>query len=184
MVKWVQYTKIWQKNSGDAKGSEILGVIDSLPFCANRAAVEDKGKSWVYPEMVVVDCNDPEMNFDVTMNNPSAARRRFLFVHPTVKPEYANGTSLDPSKIPEDLEDKMDLWTFEVFRMVPDTLTKSIKINVGPSKHMNIYEFTALLFEEFEKHDEKQESQRKAMEEDVTKYFPKVNAKFSRIYVY
>lgn len=157
------------KTKGDETIDEMLMVADTQPYSAEMAAAEEKGKCMVMPELLVVDCNDPKMNLEYTNNNPAAIRRRFVYIEAKVKPEYANLTALDESKIPEDLENKMDLWTFQVYKQIPRGIKDSVKTPIG-EPNVDIFGLTSILLDLFEEHDHKQDGFGQAVKEDIDKY--------------
>ncbi len=163
------------KTKGDDTIDEMLMVADTQPYSAEMAAAEEKGKCMLMPELVVVDCNDPKMNLEYTNNNPAAIRRRFIYIEAKVKEEYATLTALDESKIPEDLENKMDLWTFNVYKQRPRGIKESIKEPIG-TPNMDIFQMSSALFELFEEHDKKQDGFGVAVKENIDKYLVKAEA--------
>ncbi|APG76888.1 hypothetical protein 1 [Beihai picorna-like virus 63] len=169
------------KNKGDETIDEMLMVSDTQPFSGEVANAEDKGKCMIMPDLLVIDCNDPKMNLEFTNNNPAAIRRRFVYIEAKVKPEYATLTALDESKIPENLEDKMDLWNFRVYRQIPDGIVKSEKVSLtdGP---VDIFGLSSKLMELFAEHDVKQDGFGKAVAEDINKYLAKSESESSSIY--
>lgn len=112
------------KSRGDDIVRELTSVCDSLPFSCNMSDVKDKGKVNCLAELVVIDTNNPEMNIPQTVNNPSAYRRRFIYVEPIVKQEHRieGSNTLNPESKSEDYYDK---WTFRVITKKPIDLTKS-----------------------------------------------------------
>lgn len=90
---YIHYSELGNKNAqlvrtqGDECISELTSVIDSLPMPLNMA-FGDKGKSFFLGEMIVIDTNNPGMNLDLLFSNPSAFRRRFIYLQPTVLPEF------------------------------------------------------------------------------------------------
>lgn len=112
---------------GDPAVQELTSVIDSLPFCCDMSAVEDKGKVYCTAEMVVIDTNNPDMNIDDITQNPAAYRRRFLYIIPHVKAQYrGNGSALDPNKC-DDAENFYDRWNFDVYIEEPHGVKTSTR---------------------------------------------------------
>jgi len=100
----------------DEIAEEITSVIDAQPMLANMAEAHEKGKTWINFELVLVDTNNPTMNFTYNKMNPGAYLRRFFHVECTVKKEYSeNGTTLCQTKA-RIAKSKglhpMDLWHF------------------------------------------------------------------------
>lgn len=113
------------KVRGDDGVKELLSIVDSAPYALNYAAVEDKGKIHCLVEGVVIDTNNPGMNLELTYCNPAAYRRRFMYIRPTVRPEFCkeHSVELDPTKgKPEDYFNK---WTFDVYVMHAVSTTQS-----------------------------------------------------------
>jgi hypothetical protein len=116
---------IAKRQCSDA-ASELTSVVDCLPMVANMADVNSKGKTYVSFEMVIVDTNNKTMNFDKNKVNPSAYLRRFLFVTPSVKPEFRKDVGQGQT-VPELSYDKVkankpvaesDLWRFKIEKCV------------------------------------------------------------------
>lgn len=178
------------KSMGDPALAEMLMVSDTQPYSANQAALEDKGKCHLRPEMVIIDCNQPDMNIHLTLNNPAAIRRRFVYIHPVVKVEYrkTDSMALDPSKIPLDKEFKNDLFDFTIYREDPKDIKNSTKVYLHLDKTstssitMNIFDLSKTLIEVFKKHDDDQQRSREAAEEDIAKYLePQSESDFTEI---
>lgn len=111
------------RTRGDPAVQELTSLVDTLPFVCNMSSVEDKGRVSCLAELVVVDTNNPNLNLEYIVTNPSAYARRFIYIEPTVKQKYVKkGTSaLDP-KIEGEFYDK---WTFKVSTKVPINLKHS-----------------------------------------------------------
>lgn len=94
-------------NNPDANNrtaSRIIQVINSAPFPAVKAGVEDKHTTFPAPIAVVTSTNSDDMGMLTVSTHPAAIYRRFdLHIQPVARPEYcAEGSSnLDPSLIPE-----------------------------------------------------------------------------------
>jgi hypothetical protein len=121
------------------------------------ADLDSKGNVFVRPEICLLDCNDPGMNLEVLLNNPAAARRRILYVHPEVKPEYKlSGTCrLDVAKSLASQELPLDRWLFDVYSEEPVTIKESSKIHHLRSG--DIFALTDVLKELFKNHISAQE---------------------------
>jgi hypothetical protein len=172
---------------GDPIMEETLNVIDSAPYCVQQAVAEEKGKTHIRPDFVIVDVNDHRMNLHKMLNNPAAAARRFIYIHVTVKAEYAQiGGSLD-RKSTEKAENKMDLWNFHVYRKVPETIKKSrdetVYLEEGDSGSYDIFGFSQILFKLFENHDKEQEQFNIARQEDINKYIPRKYTRQETVHV-
>jgi hypothetical protein len=94
---------------------ELTSVLDSAPFPCNMAKLEDKGNTFFASGLVIIDTNNKDLNLSVLKKNPSAYRRRFIYVVPTVRPELRKpgSTQLD-AKAGNGLR-HFDKWTFDVF---------------------------------------------------------------------
>lgn len=97
---------------------ELISVCDSLPYSLDMSSVNDKGRFFCMPELVVIDTNNLKMNLDCVVRNISAFMRRGIFIIPTVKEAFRlpNSTMLDGSIHSDDM---MDKWHFEVYRTTP-----------------------------------------------------------------
>ena len=132
---------------------ELTSIVDSLPYAFNMSDVKDKGVTFCIPEMVCVDTNNAELNLKFLVQNPSAYKRRGVYLVPTVKPGYRisnDSCMLDGSK---DAADYMDKWTFSMYRHRPisnvDT-TKEFMLQDGPND--DIYRLYDVLKAEMERH--------------------------------
>jgi hypothetical protein len=145
------------ESRGDPVMNEILSVIDNQPYMCSMAEVENKGKVFVMPELVLMDCNDPTMNIDVVVNNPAAVKRRMLYIRPTVKPEFRkSGTCrMDQVRSLSSNIPILDRWTFDVYRMEPvDLKTSGVTRLIEGT---DIYGLTKLLNTNFHEHISQQE---------------------------
>lgn len=99
---------------GDPSVLELLSVIDSQPYCVDQAKLEDKGKSWIKFEGVVIDTNTVDMNLKVLFKNSAAYFRRLVQIDVRVKPQYAKYSgAIDTSKLDDDSM-FFDKWHFDV----------------------------------------------------------------------
>ncbi|APG76690.1 hypothetical protein [Beihai picorna-like virus 62] len=105
------------KNQGDPVMNEICSVVDSVKCHANMSGLAGTSKSDVFlsPELVLIDSNDHNLGLEHAYGAPAAQKRRFLFIVPTVKPEYRKEGSmeLDPTKGAD--ERMFDKWTFDIY---------------------------------------------------------------------
>jgi hypothetical protein len=122
------------------------------------ADLESKGKVYAMPELCVIDCNDPNMNLDVLLNNPAAVKRRIVYVVPQVKEEFKQSGScrLDVDKSLQSDTPMLDRWYFNVFNMEPTDLKNSFKKDI--LRKGDIYEFSDCVSQLFYKHVEVQET--------------------------
>lgn len=72
---------------------ELIMIRNPTPHCPDMAAIEDKGKTPVKSELLVVTTNSPYLNLFQNFETPFAIARRFPY-HIRVKPrvEYRNPT--------------------------------------------------------------------------------------------
>ena len=135
------------KSRGDDALSELTSVIDQQPHSVNMSAVNDKGRNFINPEMVLIDTNTIDMNLPHTVNNPTAFYRRMIYVRPYVKDAYRKDGSeeLDKTKHPED--EFYDKWKFTVSRRDPLNLTdfKTEILMDNASENSDICGFAKLL---------------------------------------
>jgi len=108
--------------------SELCAVIDSLPYPVPMA-FNDKGKVYANPELVAADTNVKSLNADEALNNPAAAKRRWIVCEPVVKEEYRENDCmmLDAEKAKKSPR-PMDLWYFNVSVMKAIDATRSKEI--------------------------------------------------------
>jgi hypothetical protein len=171
------------KARGDPAMSEFLSVCDNQPYMANMADVDSKGKVFVQPEMIIIDCNDPSMNLNVLLNNPAAVKRRLLYVKPIVKPEFtkAGTCRLDVAKSLASDIPVLDRWLFQVYVQEPVNNKESEKIVLKDG--IEIYELTQYLKDFFNDHIETQEKRLQiAKDINITDYLqPEVLAESGEI---
>ena len=102
-----------------AEIQELIYVVNSMPYFPNMASLEEKGKVYIAPQLVVASTNNKTLNAAQACMKPTAVLRRFPYViQPTVKNEYIidGSTRLDSSKA----AGKRDLWDFEIQRVTID----------------------------------------------------------------
>lgn len=116
------------ESQGDPQTAELTTVVDSQPMTVDMA-FEGKGKVYAHPGVVVIDTNNPELNLKYIVNNPAAYMRRFIFIKPSVLPQFRKDGSpaLDPEKALAYDGLPMDLYTFDVYLEVPDGVANSHK---------------------------------------------------------
>jgi hypothetical protein len=145
------------KMKGDPVVEELTSLIDELQFPVNMA-FEQKGKVSAFPELVIIDTNTKYMNLDVTTNNPSAYKRRFIYIEPRVKPDFRRNDStvaLDADKSINAGGDAMDRWTFKVSREHANSNTETVKeVLMHGYKDDDIYALGDLLTGIYTKHFE------------------------------
>jgi hypothetical protein len=108
---------------GDPVAKEVLSVVDCLPYRCNMAAVDDKGKVPCLADLVLIDTNNPGMNFEHVVNNCSAGWRRFLFIEVSVKEEFRkNGRNILDGSISS--ENFFDKWDYRVTIREPNGNTR------------------------------------------------------------
>lgn len=146
------------KAKGDPVMAELLSVADNQPYFCNMADLESKGKVMAIPELVLMDCNDASMNVDVIVNNPSAIRRRLVYIVPTVKPGFRKpGTSrMDQAvSLASDIP-KLDRWLFDVYTQEP--VTNVISNTVYQLRGADIYELVTWLTDSYNTHISEQKA--------------------------
>nr|ULF99974.1 MAG: polyprotein [Marnaviridae sp.] len=151
-------TSSMAKVRGDPVIQELTSVIDNVPLCLDMSSVDDKGKVFCQAEMVLIDTNNPKMNLDVLVNNPSAYMRRFIYIEPIVRPEYKNdhGPGIDKAKC-NDGKAHFDRYTFTVRTHIPVGLTATkVQDHLEKDKD-DIYHLTSLLNRMFTEHIDSQE---------------------------
>lgn len=143
-------TKARAKMGGDTVLEEITSLIDTLSFPCNTA-FGDKGKVFARPELVVMDTNNDSLNLNETNYAPAAARRRFLFVEPKVKPMYRKlgCEEIDPEKALT-APFPMHVWTFTAWYMDAQGNHNSNKRII--CEGVEIDEYTSIMYLEYTEH--------------------------------
>jgi hypothetical protein len=102
--------------------SDLINVINNVPYVPPQAAIEDKGKTPILAKLVLATTNCEHINAHEYFSCPLAVQRRLPFVvHISPKPEYINlenNVFLDPSRLPEP-NGYPDYWNIEVKKVVP-----------------------------------------------------------------
>ncbi len=101
---------------GDAILSEVLSLVDGLPFACDMSAVEDKGKVFARPEMILIDTNNPDLHVKELMYSEGAVKRRFIVIDASVLPEFRveGSTALDSRKSMAAGPNYLDRYNFTV----------------------------------------------------------------------
>lgn len=103
----------------DESISDIIRIVNNIPYIPNKAALEDKGKTPLMAELVILTTNSPELNFGSYFNYPYAAARRLKY-HIRIEPKHINNVvSLDTSFCDNDVTKYPDEWEFQVFEPKP-----------------------------------------------------------------
>jgi len=110
------------KGQNDPSLTDVLQIVNNVPFCPPQAELELKGKTPVRAEFVIGTTNTVHLNADAWFSNSVAVRRRFPWaVKVGVKPQYAKDDApnmLDPSKIPlAEIGEYMNIWNLELFKV-------------------------------------------------------------------
>lgn len=135
---------------GDPSVLELLSLIDSQPYCVNQAKLEDKGKSWVKFEAIVVDTNCPEMNIATLFKNSAAYKRRFIQIDVRVKEKYAKASGqIDTSKL-DDGSQFFDKWDFDVTEFEAETINKCVSVPIIRNK--GVHELSRYIYEKTRSH--------------------------------
>lgn len=132
---YVHYSELGNKNqniakvSGDDCVSELISVVDSLPMPLNMAFGE-KGRVFFMGECVVIDTNNKGLNLDVIFGNAAAYRRRFIYVEPSVLPEFVKegGIGIDFEKSKD--RRLIDKYSFNCYRQETVDNSKSKVVNL------------------------------------------------------
>lgn len=126
---YIHYSEVGSKHSslvmrsGDEAVNELTSVVDSVPFCCDMSDVKDKGKIHCLAELVVIDTNSPDLNLSHLVKNVAAYERRFIYINPRVKEEFAdNFGQIDPTIESGNYYDK---WTFSLYEKKPRGNMKS-----------------------------------------------------------
>lgn len=142
------------KRLGDAMLVELNSLIDGLAFNCNMA-FEGKGKIFAYPEMVLVDTNNPTMHIDSLMFCPAALYRRFIFVQAVVRDEFRkdDSTALDVQKSIDAGGNYLDRYHF----VINEYLVNGKKTKYHVLKEGDIYALTEFFTQYFRMRIDKQE---------------------------
>lgn len=146
---------------GDPINDELLSVIDNLPYPVNMA-FKDKGKIFALPELVLIDTNNPSLNFDEMYENPAAFKRRFIYIEPMVKGKWSTtgepGGDFDTSK-PGASEAGADAWLFKVTVQKPvDNIKSEEKVLLNFNNKNGASALVKLLVPMFARHIAYEES--------------------------
>jgi hypothetical protein len=142
---------------GDDAVMEFTSLGDALPYPVDRARLEDKGNCWARPEMIIVDTNNPSLNYDVLCDNKAALQRRCIYIEPKVKPQFLKKMGhceIDASKSLQ-FDDKIaDRWTFNVYKYTAVTKKHAEREDLMSmnSESDDIYALSKLFSNLFEKH--------------------------------
>nr|UNY42041.1 MAG: polyprotein [Picornavirales sp.] len=120
-------------NGCDPSLTEMLQVINNVPYVPTQADLADKGKTPVRAKFVIATTNTETLNADTYFACPLAVQRRLPFII-SIEPKDAyrrdGGPMIDPFKIPKSEPGEYpDLWRITVKRVVPRPEYK-------PSTHM------------------------------------------------
>jgi len=102
----------------DQSVSELLHIVNNVPYITNQAALDKKGTTPFLGQFVIGTTNTFDLNARSYFSYPAAARRRFPFVlKVTVKPEFANkhGNLDVKEKVPFP-----NFWNFELIEIIAD----------------------------------------------------------------
>jgi hypothetical protein len=145
------------RTKGDPLASELLEMVDNCALPVDMAGLPFKGKNFARPQLVVIDTNNSNMNFDVISFAPAAEYRRFFFIEIKVKSEFRKPgrTTLD-STIPGEHFDK---WLYRLTKREPDGNEnfKEVVYLDFDSENNGLQGFTQVLQREMKKHIEIQQ---------------------------
>nr|ULG00052.1 MAG: putative nonstructural protein [Locarnavirus sp.] len=107
----------------DPSLTEMLQVVNNVPYVPTQADLADKGKTPVRARFVIATTNTENLNAETYFACPLAVQRRLPFIINIVpRNEYKlnDGPMIDPAKIPvSETGDYPDLWRITVKRVVP-----------------------------------------------------------------
>ncbi len=118
--------------------SELLQVLDTSPYCLNMSAVEDKGKYYCVPELVMIDTNNKFLHAEKLSISPAAVLRRFIFIGMVVKEEFADGVMIDKAKSLKAGGNILDryIWTISVVKPKSKGFSEEILLTTGSVDEM------------------------------------------------
>lgn len=96
--------------------SDVMRIGNGIAWCPPQAAIEDKGRTPMLANLLMVTSNVPDLNIPIYYKASYAAMRRLKFrIEPIVKEQYAglDKISLDSSKCGGDTN-YPDYWTFKI----------------------------------------------------------------------
>lgn len=106
------------KGTEDPSLSDILQVVNNVPFSPPQASLEDKGRTPFKCELVVATTNTEDLKAHNWFNNPQAIRRRLPYVVnliPKVQYRQPGSEMLDTTKVPTTMPGYYtDLWEIVV----------------------------------------------------------------------
>ncbi|APG78521.1 hypothetical protein 1 [Wenzhou picorna-like virus 12] len=109
-------------NQGESTVSDVIALANNVPMIPDMAALEDKGKVILRPDMIIGTTNSVHLNAREAVSCPYAVNRRFpyiIVVEPKSECQNDEGC-LDPSKLEEvRVGDHFDAWNFIVYKPVP-----------------------------------------------------------------
>ncbi len=128
--KWyIQLDDIAARNkqlADDTTISEILQIINNVPYTPPQADLADKGRTPLKPEVVVGTTNVQDLNAHIYYENTLAILRRFeIHVKVVPKPEFSRDSSLgddlrmlDPTKCSVvGTEQYLNCWEFHIYKV-------------------------------------------------------------------
>lgn len=140
------------KSQGDPIITELTSLVDGTAYSCDMAFA-GKGMTYANPELVLADTNCPDLNLRFLVKNPAAYERRFFYVQPKVKPQFVDSVGLGLDKVKAAAEsDPYSLWTFDVYRFVPTSISTTVKQSV--LQDGDITAFYDTMFDVFKKHEE------------------------------
>lgn len=95
--------------------NEIIQVVNNVMFFPQMAGVDEKGRRYVAPQIVLATSNNKDINAHHAVRSPGAVLRRFPYViTPTLRSAFATDGAIDGKKA----GDNMDLWTFTIEEVI------------------------------------------------------------------
>lgn len=163
--------------SGDPQLTEFVSLIDGQPYPVNMAFA-DKGKIFAKPELVIADTNTQDLNLPWIVNNAAAVRRRFIYVEPRVKAEFATSTgAIDKSKCNDDRY-QLDRWHFNVYEELPiDAKTSARKMHISGG---DVYELQTWFAERVKYHFDSESEILESMRQTLKKKLPSNHEEYEK----
>lgn len=163
----------------DKSVAEVIQIANSVSFCPPQAAIEDKGRTPMRPELLIGTTNVKNLMASSYLMSELALRRRFPYViTPFVREEYCKmdgdtipspyDRQLDPMKVPPVAPGELsDLWTFKIEKIgvaksqypLPQKATEeAVFIDGRKADDLSIYELLTFLGKENKRHKVNQEA--------------------------
>nr|ULF99988.1 MAG: hypothetical protein [Marnaviridae sp.] len=124
----------------DKSVAYMMKIANNQPWCPPKADLEDKGKTPMLCDLLIVTTNKADMNLRLYFESTMAVMRRLPFVVTVeVKDEYKNQTTggIDGAKVPR--VQFPDVWNFRIRRAVRANEGPDLSGNYGGKYEDHLY---------------------------------------------